>query len=76
MLKTIDLLYRESMKAIKARVSLTEVRNEDLFSEITRMKYDIPNENYNDCFNKLNEKITVYYSQLIGKSEENGDADD
>lgn len=76
MLKTIDLLYRESMKAIKGRVSLTEVRNDDLFSEITRMKYNIPNEDFMDAFHKLNEKITLYYSQLIRKAEENGDTDD
>ncbi|MDO5649112.1 MAG: V-type ATP synthase subunit A [Gallicola sp.] len=76
MLKTIDLLYTESMLSIKCGVALTQVKNEDLFSEIQRMKYDIPNEDYMEYFNTLNGKITSYYDQLIKEAKENGDYHD
>lgn len=76
MLKTIDLLYTESMHSIKCGIALTQVKNEDLFSEIQRMKYDIPNEDYMEYFNKLNGKITSYYDQLIKEAKENGDYHD
>lgn len=76
MLKTIDLLYTESMDAVKNHVALTLVKNDDLFAEIQRMKYDIPNEDFMEYFNKLNGKITLYYDQLKKDAKENGDYDD
>ena len=64
------------MDAVKNHVALTLVKNDDLFAEIQRMKYDIPNEDFMEYFNKLNGKITLYYDQLKKDAKENGDYDD
>lgn len=34
------------------------------------MKYDIPNENYEEKFDTLNKKIKNYYADLIAKNQE------
>lgn len=71
MLKTIANLYEKSMAAIKEQVTLTEVKNEDLFGEILRMKYNMPNENYEQLFEDLNDRINSFYGQLLSKISDN-----
>ena len=43
--------------------------NDDLFEEVIKMKYNIPNENYDEAFEKLNAKINSYYTALIDENQ-------
>lgn len=64
MLKVIGLLYEKANEAIQEEIPISQVRNSELFNEILRMKYIIPN-NYTDEFDVLEEKIKEYYGTLI-----------
>ncbi|EGY80805.1 V-type ATP synthase subunit A [Peptoniphilus indolicus] len=63
MLNTIDILYREGMSVLDLGVSISEVKNSSLISEIINMKYDITNEDYTP-FTILNNKIREFYRGL------------
>lgn len=63
MLNTIDILYREGMSVLDLGVSISEVKNSSLISEIINMKYDITNEDYTS-FTILNNKIREFYRGL------------
>ena len=69
MLKVIDNLYSNSILAVKEQVALAKIKNDDLFEEVIKMKYNIPNENYEKAFEILNSKINkdVYKRQPYGK---------
>ena len=69
MLKVIDKLYINCTLAVKEQVSLTEIKNDDLFEEVIKMKYNIPNENYDEAFEELNSKIDSYYTTLISENQ-------
>ena len=56
MLQVIDNLYDSAEKAVKKQIALTKIKNDDLFEEVIKMKYNIPNEDYNKKFNELNKK--------------------
>ena len=64
MLKVIKILYEEANRAIAEEIPIARVRNDDLFNEILRMKYFIPNH-YTDEFDLLENKIREYYRTLI-----------
>lgn len=68
MLKTIDLLYEEGKKALKYNIPISIIRNEDLYSEVMNMKYNIGNDQM-DKFVELNNKIRSFYSNLMAKYE-------
>ena len=70
MLQTINNLYEKSYQAVKAQIGLAKVKNNELFDEVIKMKYNIKNENYEEDFKNLNDKINKYYEDLI-KSNEN-----
>ena len=55
--------------AVKQQVALTRIKNDDLFEEVIKMKYNIPNENYDEAFEKLNAKINSYYTALIDENQ-------
>lgn len=63
MLKTIDLLYECGLSAIKMNIPISRVRNDDLYSEVIKMKYNIPNNNL-DKFLELKNKIKDFYNNL------------
>lgn len=69
MLKVIDNLYMNCTLAVKQQVALTRIKNDDLFEEVIKMKYNIPNENYDEAFEKLNAKINSYYTALIDENQ-------
>ena len=69
MLKVIDNLYMNCTLAVKQQVALTRIKNDDLFEEVIKMKYNIPNENYDEVFEKLNAKINSYYTALIDENQ-------
>ncbi len=71
MLKVINNLYDYSNIAVKEQIALIKIKNDDLFEEVIKMKYNIPNEDYIQYFEKLNLKIKQYYDALIKEAKEN-----
>ena len=55
--------------AVKQQVALTRIKNDDLFEEVIKMKYNIPNEKYEEAFEILNSKINSYYAALIDENQ-------
>ena len=70
MLKVIDTLYDNANMAVKKQIALVKIKNDNIFEEVIKMKYDIPNENYEEKFDTLNKKIKNYYADLIAKNQE------
>ena len=70
MLKVIDNLYVSANDAVKKQIGLAKIKSDDLFEEVIKMKYNIPNEDYDVHFEDLNKKIKKYYSDLISKCEQ------
>jgi V/A-type H+-transporting ATPase subunit A len=63
MLKVIDNLYDRASACIKKGIPLSQVKNEELFSEVIMLKYKISVEN-DDLFSELIKKIDKYYDNL------------
>lgn len=63
MLKTIDLLYERGLQAIKKDIPISKVRNGELYGEIIKMKYSIPNEDIGKI-QELNSMINDFYNKL------------
>ncbi|MGO1368697.1 V-type ATP synthase subunit A [Senegalia sp. (in: firmicutes)] len=74
MLEVIEYLYSMSNKAIKEGIAISQVKNDDLFSEVTKMKYNIPNDQL-EKIDDLEEKIKSYYTNLISKYKDDGNED-
>lgn len=70
MLQVIDNLYDSAEKAVKKQIALTKVKNDDLFEEVIKMKYNIPNEDYDEKFDELNKKIKDYFLKLTENNEQ------
>lgn len=66
MLKIIDELYDNALKAVKAGIPISQVRNKELFDNITRMKYTIPNDDLSGI-DDLEKQLTDYYTGLLQK---------
>ncbi|MCD1147790.1 V-type ATP synthase subunit A [Peptoniphilus sp. KCTC 25270] len=69
MLRTIDILYEEGMETIQMGISMAEVRNVPLITEIINMKYNMDDETMSK-FTVLNNKIREYYRNLRLKYQE------
>ncbi|WP_353094931.1 V-type ATP synthase subunit A [Tissierella praeacuta] len=63
MLKTIDLLYERGLQAIKSGIPISQVKNGELYGEIIKMKYSIPNDNIGKI-EELNNMINDFYNKL------------
>lgn len=63
MLKTIDLLYTRGLLAIKKNIPISRVRNGELYDEVIKMKYNIPNDDLNKI-QVLKRKIDDFYDRL------------
>lgn len=74
MLEAIYHLYVMSNKAIKEGIAISQVKNDDLFNEVTKMKYNIPNDELGKI-DELEEKIKKYYTNLITKYKDSGNED-
>lgn len=66
MLELIEHLYERSNEAVKLGIALSQVKDVALFDEITKMKYNIPNDKL-EQIDQLREKIDFYYDVLISK---------
>lgn len=63
MLKTIDLLYERGLRAVKKNIPISVVRNGELYDEVIKMKYTVPNDNL-EKLEELNRKINDFYDKL------------
>ncbi len=68
MLETIDYLYERAKEAIKKGIPVSKVKNNKLFNEITKIKYNIPNDRLEEI-EELKSSIDEYYDELLRKYE-------
>jgi V/A-type H+-transporting ATPase subunit A len=68
MLKVIKKLYDVSMEIIKKNIPISKIRNSQVLNDVTKMKYDIPND-YTDEFDKLEGAIDSFRDELINAYE-------
>lgn len=66
MLKVMLYLYDKAMPLIKKSVPISKVKNEELFSEVIKMKENIPNDDL-DQFKKIIGQIDSFYDSLWNK---------
>jgi V/A-type H+-transporting ATPase subunit A len=64
MLKCIELLYDKAYEAIKKGIPISQVKDEKLFGEITKMKYTVPNDDLS-VIKEIRDSIIKYYDSLI-----------
>ena len=69
MLHSIDIFYMEGLETLNLGISMTEIRNAALISEIINMKYNIPNDSI-ELFTILNNKIRDFFRRLRMKYTE------
>ena len=58
MMKTILYLYKKSRHLISASIPISRIIEAGLFDKLTKMKYDIPNDDY-EAFDALEKEIDV-----------------
>ena len=63
MLKTIDLLYERGLQSVKKNIPISKVRNGELYDEVIKMKYSIPNDNI-EKIEELKNMINDFYNKL------------
>lgn len=63
MLKTIDAVYERGAAAVRLGIPISIVRNDGIFNEVIKMKYNIPNDNI-DMFKDLMKRINEFYDKL------------
>ncbi|MFZ5968600.1 MAG: V-type ATP synthase subunit A [Bacillota bacterium] len=66
MLKLIDYLYEKGLDAVKKGVPISQAKDDRLFNEVMKMKYNIPNDDLSGL-DRLAEEIDQYYHQLLEK---------
>ncbi|MCK8059889.1 MULTISPECIES: V-type ATP synthase subunit A [unclassified Fusibacter] len=66
MLELIKYLYDKAKKAIDKGIPISLVKNEKLFEQVVRMKYNIPNDDLRGIGRLLSE-IDIYYDALLAK---------
>lgn len=64
MLKAIKKMYTVSFKIVEKGIPVSKIRSSEVYGELLKMKYDIPND-YTDQFDKLEERIDAFYDELI-----------
>jgi V/A-type H+-transporting ATPase subunit A len=71
MLKVIEKLYDLAYKNVKKGAPISKVRDKDIFEEIYKMKYNVPNHDLSKL-DELEAKIQDYYEQLYTKYDREG----
>jgi len=67
MLKIIvDTFYEAASKALKKGAPMSSVEKSEIFEDLFKMKYNIPNNDFSR-FDSLEEEITTYYNELCEK---------
>lgn len=63
MLRVINILYERAYSCIKKGIPLSRVKDENLFSDIIMMKYNLGAEK-TELFSELTDRINKYYDSL------------
>jgi V/A-type H+-transporting ATPase subunit A len=63
MLKVIDNLYEKGNAAVKLGIPISKVRDDQIYGEVIKMKYSIPNDNL-DMFQDIMNRIDGFYDRL------------
>lgn len=66
MLHVIDDLYENTLKCVKMGIPLSTIRKEQVFEDVVKMKYDIPNDHI-ELLDALRERIVNVYAELREK---------
>nr|WP_027626815.1 V-type ATP synthase subunit A [Clostridium lundense] len=66
MLKVIELLYDESSSCVKIGAPISQIKNKEIFDDLYKMKYNIPNDDFSGI-DKLEEEIKSFYEELMTK---------
>lgn len=72
MLNLINNLYEHAHRAVKQGIPISKIKNKDLYEQITKIKYNIPNDDLSGI-ELLEEKVENFYRELIdeyGRKEE------
>ena len=68
MLKVIHHLYSRSKAALEKAIPHMEIKNEDLFESVIKMKYTVPNEDLSKI-DEIHKNIDNYFDKLETKYE-------
>lgn len=71
MLKVIEKFYDLAYRNVKKGAPISKVKDKDIFEEISKMKYNVPNNDLSKL-DDLEEKIQSYYEQLYLKYGQEG----
>ncbi len=63
MLKTIELLYDRGLRCIKQSIPISKVKDGDLYGQVIKMKYTVPNDNL-DKLEEIKSNINRFYDKL------------
>lgn len=63
MLKAIDLLYERGLSAVAMDIPISQVRNGEIYEEVTKMKYTVPNDDI-DKIKEIKRNINNFYDKL------------
>lgn len=66
MLKIIDYLYEKSKNTLRLNVPISEIRNQEIFGEIIKMKYSVSNDDLSKI-DEIQGLIDRYYDELEKK---------
>ena len=66
MLHVINDLYENALKCVKIGIPLSIIRKEQVFEDVVKMKYDIPNDHL-ERLDTLRQRITEVYDGLREK---------
>ncbi|MBC2398274.1 V-type ATP synthase subunit A [Clostridium tetanomorphum] len=69
MLKVIEVLYKKAYSCVKNGVPISQVKDKEIFQNLYKMKYNIPNEDLSGI-DKLEEEIINFYEKLMSKYKE------
>ncbi|SKA90546.1 V/A-type H+-transporting ATPase subunit A [Caloramator quimbayensis] len=64
MLKVIKLFYEHANEVIKKGIPISKIKSSQLYNDILKMKYSIPND-YKDEFDNFENQIITYFDSLI-----------
>lgn len=66
MLQLVDQLYERCFRGIKLGIPISQLKQEELFQDIIKVKYTIPNDHL-EAFEGLEKRIAEYYDGLEEK---------
>jgi V/A-type H+-transporting ATPase subunit A len=68
MLKIVWHLYERLKQCVEKGIPISKVKNADIFEQVIKMKYNIPNDKQ-EMFDDLNGEINKYYDNLLEQYE-------